>query len=51
MAKYVRTLGDIGSNLLTELSRQGKRLFTLEDAAKIIDIFGYETTKVIEVKV
>ncbi|MBE9477959.1 MAG: hypothetical protein IMY81_01795 [Chloroflexi bacterium] len=35
MAKYVRTLGDIGSNLLTELSRQGKRLFTLEDAAKI----------------
>jgi len=35
MTKYVRTLGDIGSNLLTELSRQGKRLFTLEDAAKI----------------
>lgn len=35
MAKYVRTLGDTGSNLLTEMSRQGKRLFTLEDAAKI----------------
>jgi len=35
MAKKVRTLGDIGSNLLTELTRQGKRLFTFDDAARI----------------
>lgn len=35
MAKKVRTLGHIGSNLLTELSRQGKRLFTFDDAAGI----------------
>ena len=51
MAKRLRTLGEVGSNLLTEMSRQGKRLFTLEDAAKIIDIFGYDVTKLIEVKV
>lgn len=30
----VRTLGELGSNLLTEMSRQGKRIFTFEDAAK-----------------
>jgi len=35
MAQYIRTLGDKGSNLLTELSRQGKRLFTIEDAASV----------------
>jgi predicted transcriptional regulator of viral defense system len=35
MSRYIRTLGDKGSNLLTELSRQKKRLFTLEEAAKI----------------
>lgn len=34
MAKKVRTLGEIGSNLLTEMSRQGRRIFTFEDAAK-----------------
>lgn len=34
MAKRVRTLGEIGSNLLTEMARQGKRIFTFEDAAK-----------------
>jgi predicted transcriptional regulator of viral defense system len=38
MAQNIRTLGDIGSNLLTELSRQGKRLFTYEDAAKVYGI-------------
>ncbi len=30
-----RTLGDQGSSLLTEMSRQGKRIFTFEDAAKV----------------
>jgi predicted transcriptional regulator of viral defense system len=30
-----RTLGDKGSSLLTELSRQGKRIFTIKDAAGI----------------
>jgi len=35
MAQNKRTLGDIGSNLLTELTRQGKRLFTFDDAAEI----------------
>jgi len=35
MAQNRRTLGDIGSNLLTELTRQGKRLFTFDDAAKV----------------
>lgn len=35
MSLYIRTLGDKGSTLLTELSRQKKRLFTFEDAAKI----------------
>jgi predicted transcriptional regulator of viral defense system len=35
MAQNIRTLGDIGSNLLTELTRQGKRLFAFDDAAKI----------------
>ncbi len=35
MAKYIRTLGDEGSKLLTELSRQKKHLFTLQDAAEI----------------
>jgi len=35
MARNIRTLGDIGSNLLTELTRQGKRLFNLDDAAQI----------------
>ncbi len=35
MAQTIRTLGDKGSNLLTELSRQGKCLFTFKDAAEI----------------
>ena len=35
MAKKVRTLGEVGSNLLTAMSRQGKRIFTFDDAAKI----------------
>ena len=35
MALNIRSLGDKGGNLLTELSRQGKRIFTIEDAAKI----------------
>lgn len=35
MAKNIRPLGDTGSHLLTELTRQGKRLFTFHDAAKI----------------
>jgi len=35
MAQNIRTLGSVGSNLLTELTRQGKRLFTFDDAAKI----------------
>jgi len=35
MAQNKRTLGDTGSNLLTELTRQGKRLFVSDDAAKI----------------
>jgi len=35
MAQTIRTLGDKGSNLLTELSRQGKRLFTFKDAAEV----------------
>lgn len=35
MAQNRRTLGNVGSNLLTELTRQGKRLFTFDDAAKI----------------
>jgi len=35
MSSNIRTLGDKGSNLLTELSRQGKRLFSFEDAAKV----------------
>jgi len=34
MAKRLRTLGEVGSNLLTEMSRRGKRIFTFEDAAK-----------------
>jgi len=37
MTLNIRTLGDKGSNLLTELSRQGKRLFTFEDA---VQVFG-----------
>ena len=35
MAQTIRTLGDKGGNLLTELSRQGKRLFTFEDATEV----------------
>jgi predicted transcriptional regulator of viral defense system len=35
MAKNIRTLGDAGSTLLTELTRQEKRLFTFDDAAGI----------------
>jgi len=34
MAQYDRTLGKTGSNLLTEMARQGKRILTFEDAAK-----------------
>lgn len=35
MTRNIRTLGDVGSNLLTELLRRGKRLFALNDAAEI----------------
>jgi hypothetical protein len=35
MTKNVRTLGKAGSDLLTEITRQGKRIFTYEDAVKI----------------
>jgi predicted transcriptional regulator of viral defense system len=35
MARSIRTLGDVGSNLLTELLRQGKRLFALDDASQV----------------
>jgi len=35
MARNIRTLGDVGSNLLTGLARQGKRLFVFEDAARV----------------
>ncbi|MDD4985448.1 MAG: type IV toxin-antitoxin system AbiEi family antitoxin [Dehalococcoidales bacterium] len=34
MTQYDRTLGRTGSNLLTEMTRQGKRIFTFEDAVK-----------------
>lgn len=33
MAQKIRTLGEIGSNLLSEMTRKGKRVFTIEDAA------------------
>jgi len=35
MTQTIRSLGDKGANLLTELSRRGKRLFTLKDAAEV----------------
>jgi predicted transcriptional regulator of viral defense system len=35
MAQTIRTLGDKGSNLLSELSRRGKRLFTVKDARQV----------------
>ena len=34
MSNNVRTLGKAGSDLLTEITRQGKRIFTYEDAVK-----------------
>jgi len=34
MSDNVRTLGKAGSDLLTEITRQGKRIFTYEDAVK-----------------
>ena len=34
MLNNIRTLGGAGSNLLTEITRQGKRIFTYEDAVK-----------------
>ncbi len=34
MTNNVRTLGGAGSDLLTEITRQGKRIFTYEDAIK-----------------
>jgi predicted transcriptional regulator of viral defense system len=37
MTQTIRSLGDKGSNLLTELSRQGKRLFTFKDAAQVYE--------------
>ncbi len=33
MAKNVRTLGEVGSNLLTDMTRRGRRIFTFKDAA------------------
>ena len=35
--RYKRTLGDTGSTLLTELTRQRKRIFTFDDAARVYD--------------
>jgi predicted transcriptional regulator of viral defense system len=35
MTNNVRTLGKAGSDLLTEITRQGKRIFTYEDAVKV----------------
>jgi predicted transcriptional regulator of viral defense system len=35
MANNVRTLGKAGSDLLTEITRKGKRIFTYEDAVKV----------------
>lgn len=37
MTQNIRTLGDVGSKLLTELTRQEKRLFTFEDASEAYD--------------
>src|SRR4030042_5949642 len=34
MTNNVRTLGKAGSGMLTEITRQGKRIFTYEDAVK-----------------
>ena len=34
MTNNVRTLGKAGSDLLTEITRQGKRIFTYENAVK-----------------
>ena len=34
MTDSARTLGKAGSDLLTEMTRQGKRIFTSEDAVK-----------------
>jgi predicted transcriptional regulator of viral defense system len=34
MLNNIRTLGGAGSNLLTEITRKGKRIFTYEDAVK-----------------
>ena len=34
MSESIRTLGKAGSDLLTEITRQGKRIFTYEDAVK-----------------
>lgn len=34
MTKRLRTLGEVGSNLLTEMTRRGRRIFTFEDAAE-----------------
>lgn len=34
MLQNVRTLGRAGSDLLAEITRQGKRFFTYEDAIK-----------------
>ena len=34
ISKNIRTLGKAGSSLLTNLSIQGKRLFTFQQAAK-----------------
>ncbi|MBI4334219.1 MAG: hypothetical protein HY673_23400 [Chloroflexi bacterium] len=35
MTQYIRTLGSRGSGLLSELARQGKRLFTFQEAAAV----------------
>jgi predicted transcriptional regulator of viral defense system len=35
MTMNVRTLGKAGSDLLTDITRQGKRIFTYEDAVKV----------------
>src|SRR4030042_384753 len=35
MTNNIRTLGKAGSDLLTGITRQGKRIFTYEDAVKV----------------
>ncbi len=47
MSQHIRTLGDKGSSLLSELSRQGKRLFTFQDAAAVYGSAGGNLRKLL----